>query len=67
MLEQNKDKKISIPSNVSLSFLALPYLTTLIVIKTGIQALQELGDVTQEIFRGDRLPILNIPEEEKEN
>jgi hypothetical protein len=39
----------------------------LIAEKTVIQNLQAIGEATEELFRGDRLPILDFPEEERGN
>ncbi|RUR77103.1 hypothetical protein PCC6912_40620 [Chlorogloeopsis fritschii PCC 6912] len=35
--------------------------------KATAQTLQAIGEATEEIFRGDRLPILDFPEDNLEN
>ncbi|WP_013322719.1 hypothetical protein [Gloeothece verrucosa] len=60
---------MSRPSNGSptlwLSLLTSPFLLFLIAFQSIIEGLIELGQTSEEIFRGSRLPILNIPEEQQ--
>lgn len=44
-----------------LSLAAGPFLVGLIAQKVLAETLQEVGLLSEEIFRGDRLPILNFP------
>ena len=40
----------------------LPVLTGFVGIRMLATATAELGELAEEIFRGDRLPLLNIPQ-----
>jgi hypothetical protein len=50
-----------IPTQLLLSLSTAPLLLVLIGSKTLAAALTELGQASEEIFRGDRLPVLHIP------
>ncbi|MEB3118174.1 MAG: hypothetical protein VKL01_07390 [Limnothrix sp.] len=45
-----------------LSMAVLPVLTGFVGIRMLATATAELGELAEEIFRGDRLPLLNIPQ-----
>jgi hypothetical protein len=62
MFESNKED--SLVHQISLSLLTTPVLFGLITLDVLTETVQELGEVSEEIFRGDRLPILNVSEEE---
>jgi hypothetical protein len=47
-----------------LSVATLPFLLGYLGLRLGAKALQELGEASEEIFRGDRLPILPLHSEE---
>lgn len=49
-----------------LSLVTSPFLLSLVALQSVVEGLIELGQASEEIFRGDRLPILNIPEERQE-
>ncbi|ACK72607.1 hypothetical protein PCC7424_4237 [Gloeothece citriformis PCC 7424] len=49
-----------------LSLVTSPFLLFLIALQSVIEGLRELGIASEEIFRGDRLPILNISEKYQE-
>lgn len=49
--------------DVALSLATVPVLVALIGGNAIAQALQELGTMSEEIFRGDRLPRLDFPPE----
>lgn len=66
----NADRPLSQPHTQSsglltpellLSLAAGPFLVGLIVQKVLADTLQEVGLLSEEIFRGDRLPVLNFP------
>ncbi|WP_017305518.1 hypothetical protein [Spirulina subsalsa] len=40
----------------------LPLLLGVVVMGEVLQRLQDLGEVGEEVFRGDRLPVLPFPE-----
>ena len=50
-----------------LSLVTSPFLLSLIVFQSILEGLMELGQASEELFRGDRLPILNIPEEDQQD
>ncbi|GBF82145.1 hypothetical protein [Aphanothece sacrum] len=47
---------------ICLSLLTVPFLCGLLVVESLRRELLELGQASEEVFRGDRLPILNFPE-----
>jgi hypothetical protein len=49
--------------NFCLSVVTLPVLVGLWGAQHGALLLQEVGQLSEEIFRGDRLPVLNVPPE----
>ncbi|HEY9700328.1 MAG TPA: hypothetical protein V6D10_23945 [Trichocoleus sp.] len=55
-----------IPTNLLLSFSTIPLLAVLIGSKAIGKALIELGQASEEIFRGDRLPVLEREEDTKQ-
>ncbi|MBD2577075.1 hypothetical protein H6G50_05195 [Oscillatoria sp. FACHB-1406] len=61
MLTLKKEPSL-ISSELLLSLAAAPFLLSVVTIKTLTQRLQEIGQASEEIFRGDRLPVLNFPE-----
>jgi hypothetical protein len=48
------------PTKILLSLTTAPFLLVLIGSKALSELLKEAGQATEEIFRGDRLPILKI-------
>jgi hypothetical protein len=59
MLDDKKQEMIF--NKISLSFLTTPFLLGLITVETILEGLKEMGQASEELFRGDRLPILNFP------
>jgi hypothetical protein len=62
------------PSNISLfgchiwlSLATSPFLLTCIALESMAIALIDLGQASEELFRGTRLPLLNFPESQAEN
>ncbi|HIK29647.1 MAG TPA: hypothetical protein IGR89_16595 [Oscillatoriaceae cyanobacterium M7585_C2015_266] len=49
------------PSNILLSLATAPVLLGLGAGQNLAKFLQEVGEASEEIFRGERLPILNFP------
>jgi hypothetical protein len=47
-----------------LAIATIPFLSGLLAIKAGGEFLQSVGSDSEEIFRGDRLPILPFPHHE---
>lgn len=52
------------PLEVILALAAIPFLSGLLAIKAGGEFLQSVGSDSEEIFRGERLPILPFPHQE---
>ena len=72
MSEQKQESKKKIPLNIpnnlcspnlSLSILTLPVLIGMATIEHFHNNLIELGSLSEEIFRGDRLPLLSKEEQ----
>jgi hypothetical protein len=57
----------SIPQSFLLQVGTASVLMLLLAEKATAQTLQVIGEATEEIFRGDRLPILDFPEDNLEN
>lgn len=51
----------SIPQQILLQISAGPVLLALLAGKTTAQTLQAIGEVSEEVFRGERLPVLKFP------
>lgn len=54
-----KDTKSTFLSNIALSFLTPPTMLMFITEKTALELLENIGESAEEIFRGERLPILH--------
>jgi hypothetical protein len=62
---QNRPKTHSdLASDWLLSLATTPVLVGLWGVRTLNDWLQDLGDISEEIWRGDRLPVLNFPTSE---
>ena len=55
------------PVIICLSLATAPFLGGLLVAHQIVQRLGELGEASEEIFRGARLPILNFPDDSSFN
>lgn len=55
-----------VSSNLWLSLATSPFLVGMLAFQSLTQALIELGQASEEIFRGERLPILNFPEQQEQ-
>ena len=55
-----------ISPSVLLSLTASPFLFSIILVQSLAQTLIEVGQKSEEVFRGDRLPILHFPNSEVE-
>ncbi len=51
-------------SSVLVSLAVTPGLLTMLTIRATGELLEQLGTIGEEIFRGDRLPLLHLPEHE---
>ena len=57
----------NIPQSFLLQIGTASILLLLITGKTTVRALEAIGEASEELFRGDRLPILNFPNEHEIN
>ncbi|MBD0388961.1 MAG: hypothetical protein KME50_33670 [Nostoc desertorum CM1-VF14] len=57
----------SIPQSFLLQIGTASILLLLITGKTTVRALEGIGEASEELFRGDRLPILDFPEDHETN
>lgn len=55
----------TIPLNILLQISTGPLLMVLLGSKAGSETLQTIGQASEEVFRGDRLPPLKFPVETK--
>ena len=53
--------KLPIPSDILLSFAALPMLGGLLAAKAAAEFVGSISVESEEVFRGSRLPVLNFP------
>jgi hypothetical protein len=58
----NKSAKSCIPLPIELSLTSLPFLLLLSAVKSVGTNVESLGKMGEEIFRGERLPLLSFPE-----
>ncbi|MDB9312046.1 hypothetical protein PN462_02955 [Spirulina sp. CS-785/01] len=56
----NSEKSL-LPPEIWLSLITPPVLGGIGAIAAITQGLQDLGEVSEEVFRGDRLPLLPFP------
>lgn len=56
-----------VPTTLLLSLGTIPVLAVLIGGKAILQAMREVGEASEELFRGDRLPILEPQDFAKES
>lgn len=52
----------TIPQSFLLQVGTVSILLLVLASKTAAESIQALGEASEELFRGDRLPILNFPE-----
>ncbi|XHU95709.1 MAG: hypothetical protein JJP05_08515 [cyanobacterium endosymbiont of Rhopalodia gibba] len=55
------------PIIIYLSLATAPFLGSLLIVHQITQVLEELGEASEEVFRGARLPILNFPDSSSTN
>jgi len=60
-------KSFVLPSDLVVSLTTIPLLLVLVGSRTLAKAVQQLGLASEEIFRGDRLPVLRVSEAETPN
>jgi hypothetical protein len=55
---------LSIPivsPSLLVSLAATPWLATIVTVRAASGLLEQVGLISEEIFRGDRLPVLHLP------
>jgi hypothetical protein len=57
----------SIPQSFLLQMGTASVMMLLLAEKATVETLQALGEASEELFRGDRLPFLDFPEQNTEN
>ncbi|HEY9838297.1 MAG TPA: hypothetical protein V6D27_15510 [Vampirovibrionales bacterium] len=57
---------VKISSELLITLLTPPFLGALLGGKAVSQMLQSMGQASEEVFRGDRLPVLNFPHAEED-
>ncbi len=57
---------VKIPTSLLLSLGTIPVLAVLLGSKAVLQVMREVGEASEEIFRGDRLPILELETQNSE-
>jgi hypothetical protein len=57
---------VKISSELLITFLTPPFLGALLGGKAVGELLQSMGQASEEVFRGDRLPVLNFPHSEED-
>lgn len=60
-IEASNDLGVKIPTSLLLSLATAPLLVGVLCGKASIKFLQALGEASEEVFRGDRLPVLRFP------
>ena len=56
--------QVKIPTEILLSLGTGPLLLVMLAGKASLEFLQGIGQASEEVFRGDRLPILDFPDRE---
>ena len=64
-MNENPFEMLVPPPEVLLSFLTFPVIVGIVTMETVIREIQESSAASEEIFRGDRLPILPFPYPQK--
>lgn len=54
--------RVTIPTEIVLSLATGPLLLGILASKAALELLQGIGAASEEVFRGDRLPILDFPD-----
>lgn len=58
--------EFKISSNVLIGLATVPLLGIILGSRAIAEALQTMGESSEEVFRGDRLPLLNLTNNSKE-
>ena len=63
----SQTNQLHYPIIIFLSLATAPFLGSLLIFNQIAQVLGELGEVSEEVFRGDHLPILDFPADSSTN
>jgi len=63
--QTHNSPKLPVPSDILLSWVALPMLGGLVVAKAAAEFVVSIGIESEEVFRGSRLPVLNFPQSQE--
>jgi hypothetical protein len=55
------DRSTAVPVQLLVSILTVPTLAAIVGLQAGLQQIQAMANNSEEIFRGDRLPLLPFP------
>lgn len=64
-MSEQQHQPIQIPIEVALSVLTVPILGGLVGARSLQQGLINFGEASEELFRGDRLPILHFQQQKE--
>lgn len=53
--------KTKVPPTLIVSLVAPPWAMAIVALQSGAKLLEQIGVASEEIFRGDRLPVLHFP------
>ncbi|NES86214.1 MAG: hypothetical protein F6K10_35290 [Moorea sp. SIO2B7] len=62
----NNSNPSPICSDILLSLATAPMIVSLVAVESLLQGLIEIGEASEEVFRGDLLPILHPPQQSSE-
>lgn len=61
-LEAVNPSQVIIPTEILLGLVTAPLLLGILCGKATLELMQSVGEASEEVFRGDRLPGINIPD-----
>ncbi|HEY9847936.1 MAG TPA: hypothetical protein V6D28_00640 [Leptolyngbyaceae cyanobacterium] len=61
-LEASNPSQVIIPSEILLGLVTAPLLLGILCGKATLEFMQSVGEASEEVFRGDRLPAIKIPD-----
>jgi hypothetical protein len=56
------DRSTAVPVQLLVSLFTIPTLAAIVGVQAGLQQIQDMANHSEEIFRGDRLPLLPFPD-----
>lgn len=64
-MSEQQHQQIQVPIEIALSVLTVPVLGGLVGARSLQQGLINFGEASEELFRGDRLPILHFQQQKE--